>query len=95
MKIGVIMAVVSFPLMKLITETTFNLFKTFKLYWIAHLTNLISFQKAIYLQNSNYMILKIFSLHKAYFAWQLGYLQILKHCFVLASLQNPCSILQI
>lgn len=67
MKIGVIMAVVGLTLMKLITEAAFNLFKTFELYRIVHLTNFISFQKAIYLQNSNYMILKIFSLHKAYF----------------------------
>lgn len=39
MKIGVIMAVVGLALMKLITEATFNLFKTFELYWIVHLTN--------------------------------------------------------
>lgn len=43
MKTGGIMAIVSFPLMKLIIETKFNLFKTFELCWIVYWINLISF----------------------------------------------------
>lgn len=94
-KIKGITTIVVFPLMKLIIKTKFNLFKTLEL-WIVYWINLISFiSGTVYLQNWITWFLAIFIVHEAYFTWELGSLQILKHRFVLANLQSIISILHI